>query len=102
MTRVMLIINTHIHIEQIQIYTYMNTVYSLLTQISIYIYLHLSKGKYIRMCVEHMTLRKCVIGCAYLHLTKKNIYVYAFSVIASNKDKHIRIFGQKTHMYVYV
>ena len=31
-----------------------------------------------------MTLRKCVIG--YAHLTKINIYVYAYSVIASNKQ----------------
>ena len=60
-----------------------------------------SKDKYIRICVDHMTLRKCVIGYAYSHLTKTNIYVYANSVIASNKDKHIRIFGQKTNIYVY-
>ena len=38
---------------------------------------------------------------AYSHLTKINIYVHAYSVITSNKDKHIRIFGQKTNIYVY-
>jgi len=49
-----------------------------------------------------MTLRKCVIGYAYSHLTKMNIYVHAYSVITSNKDKHnIRIFGEKTNIYVY-
>ena len=92
---------TYSHLTKTSIYVYMNTVYSRLTQINIYIYLHLSKDKYIRMCVEHMTLRKFVIGYVYSHLTKTNIYVYANSVITSTKDKHIRIFGQKTNIYVY-
>ena len=90
---------TYSHRTKTSIYVYMNTVYSRLTQINIYIYLHLSKDKHIRMRVEHMTLRKCVIG--YAHITKINIYVYAYSVITSNKDKHIRIFSQKTNIYVY-
>ena len=80
----------------------MNTVYSRLTQINIYIYLHLSKDKYIRMCVEHMTLRKCVIGYAYSHLTKTNIYVYANSVIASNKDKHMYIRSKYKYIRICV